>query len=87
MYSTNTYRHTYRDGRSVCRAHKLIVCLLNSQKKRANAELVTGKVEEERRKRMGEGVEDRHWRPANVDESCLAHPVAMDTVRSSSQHV
>lgn len=36
---------------------------------------------------MGEGVEDRHWRPANVDESCLAHPVAMDTVRSSSQHV
>lgn len=32
-------------------------------------------------------MEDRHWRPANVDESCLAHPVAMDTVRSSSQHV
>lgn len=49
--------------------------------------MVTGKVEEERRKRMGEGVEDRYWRPANVDESCLAHPVAMDTVRSSSQHV
>lgn len=36
---------------------------------------------------MGEGVEDRHWRPANTDESCLAHPVAMDTVRSSKQHV
>lgn len=32
---------------------------------------------------MGEGVEPRHWRPANVDESCLAHPVAMDTARSS----
>lgn len=60
---------------------------MNSQKTRANGPLVTGKVEEERRKRMGEGVEDRHWRPANVDESCLAHPVAMVTVRSSSQHV
>lgn len=48
--------------------------------------MVTGK-EEERRKRMGEGAEDRHWQPANVDESCLAHPVAMDTVRSSTQHV
>ena len=60
---------------------------MNSQKKQANSARVTGKVEEERRKRMGEGVEDRLWRPANVDESCLAHPVAMDTVRSSSQHV
>lgn len=44
---------------------------------------MTGKVEEEMRKRMGEGVEDRNWHPANVDESCLAHPVAMDTVKSS----
>lgn len=26
------------------------------------------------RERLGEGVELRHWRPANVDESCLAHP-------------
>lgn len=46
---------------------------------------ISDRVEEERRMRMGEGVEDRHWRPANVDKSCLAHPVAMDTVRSSSQ--
>lgn len=56
--------------------------LMSTQRKTVGA-LVTGKVEEERRKRMGEGVEDRHWHPANVDESCLAHPVAMDTVRSS----
>lgn len=35
-------------------------------------------------RRVGEGVEERHWRTANVDESCLAHPVAMDTVSSST---
>lgn len=29
----------------------------------------------------------KRWRPANADESCLAHPVAMDTVRSSTQPV
>uniref|UniRef100_A0A3Q2XII3 APC membrane recruitment protein 2 n=1 Tax=Haplochromis burtoni TaxID=8153 RepID=A0A3Q2XII3_HAPBU len=32
-----------------------------------------GSREEERG--LGEGVEERRWRPANVDESCLAHPV------------
>lgn len=65
MYSSNLYRHTYWVGSLACRAHTVI----NSQKKSANGVLVTGKVEEERRKRMGEGVEDRHWRPANIDES------------------
>lgn len=42
-------------------------------------------MEEDERKGMGEG-EDRPWRLASVDESCLAHPVAMDTARSSTQH-
>lgn len=56
-------------------------------KEKSNSALVTGKVEEDRRKRMGEGAEDRLWRPANVDESCLAHPVAMDTVNSSTRGV
>lgn len=43
-------------------------------------------MEEDERKWMGEG-EERPWHFASVDESCLAHPVAMDTARSSTQHV